>query len=154
MPIVVGLAVLAALIYGAVWSFDALSAHFGLGVAVGAAVVAAALVVAAVVYWLRRRGEVAANIHDGDWTHELKAEWGWVRLAAGKRLCSLDVQGVRGDYIFADIQGADIERVGERWQLALKVRDARCPLWNLPMRGEGQAKQWKRVFGLAIEQRL
>ena len=55
MPIVVGLAVLAALIYGAVWSFDALLAHCGLGVAVGAAVVAAALVAAAVVYWLRHR---------------------------------------------------------------------------------------------------
>jgi hypothetical protein len=42
MPIVVGLGVLAALIYGAVWSFDALRAHFGLGVAVGVALVAAA----------------------------------------------------------------------------------------------------------------
>jgi hypothetical protein len=154
MPIVVGLAVLAALIYGAVWSFDALSAHFGLGVAVGAAVVVAALIVAAVAYWLRRRREVAANFHDGDWTHELKAEWGLVRLAAGKRLCSLDVHGVHGDYIFADIQGAEGERVGEQWQLALKVRDARCPQWNLPMHDEKQAKQWKRIFDLAVEQRL
>jgi hypothetical protein len=154
MPIVVGLAVLAALIYGAVWSFDALSAHFGLGVAVGAAVVVAALVVAAVVYWLRRRREVAANIHDGDWTHELKAEWGVVRLAAGKRLCRLDVHGVHGDYIFADIQGAEVQRVDQGFQLTLKVRDAKCPLWNLPMRDEKQAKQWKRIFDLAVEQRL
>jgi hypothetical protein len=154
MPIVVGLAVLAALIYGAVWSFDALSAHFGLGVAVGAAVVAAALVAAAIVYWLRRRREVAANIHDGDWTHELKAEWGLVRLAAGKRLCSLDVHSAHGDYIFADIQGAEVQQVNHGFQLVLKVRDAKCPVWNLPMRGEGQAKQWKRVFGLAIEQKL
>ena len=154
MPIVVGLAVLAALIYGAVWSFDALSAHFGLGVATGAAVVAAALVVAAVVYWLRRRREVAANIHDGDWTHELKAEWGVVRLAAGKRLCRLDVHGVRGDYIFADIQGAEVKRVAEGFQLALKVRNAKCPQWDLPMRDEKQAQQWKRVFGLAMEQKL
>ena len=154
MPIVVGLAVLAALVYGAVWSFDALLAHFGLGVAVGVALAAAALVVAAVAYWLRRRREVAPNIHDGDWTHELKAEWGGVRLAAGKRLCRVEVRGAQGDYIFADLLGADVESVGAQWQLALKVRDAKCPLWKLPMRGEGQAKQWKRIFGLAVEQRL
>src|SRR5580692_6870114 len=154
MPIVVGLAVLAALIYGAVWSFDALSAHFGLGVAVGAAVVAAALVVVAVAYWLRRRREVAANIHDGDWTHELKAEWGFVRLAAGKRLCTLQVEGVRGDFIFADLQGVDVVPAGSRWQLSLKVRGSKHSVWDLPMRDERQARQWQRVFGLAMEQRL
>jgi hypothetical protein len=154
MPIVVGLAVLAALVYGAVWSFDALLAHFGLGVAVAAALVVAALVAAAVAYWLRRRREVAPNIHDGDWTHELKAEWGGVRLAAGKRLCRVDVHGAQGNYIFADLLGADIASVGQGFELSLKVRDARCPLWKLPMRGEGQARQWKRIFGLAIEQRL
>ena len=154
MPIVVGLAVLVALIYGAVRAFDALLTHFGLGVAVGAAVVAAALVAAAVVYWLRRRREVAPNIHDGDWTHELKAEWGGVRLSAGKRLCRVDVRGARGDYIFADLQGADIEPVEQGFLLTLKVRDAKCPVWKLPMQGEGQAKQWKRIFGLAVEQKL
>jgi hypothetical protein len=154
MPIVVGLAVLGALIYGAVWSFDALLADFGLGVAVGAALVAAALVAAAVVYWLLRRREVAANIHDGDWTHELKAEWGGVRLAAGKRLCTVDVAGVHGDYIFADLLGAEVERVGRGFQLVLKVRDVKCPRWNLSMRNERQGKRWKRVFELAIEQRL
>ena len=154
MPIVVGLAVLAALIYGAVWSFDAVLAHCGLAVAIGVAAVVAALVAAAVVYWLRRRREVAPNIHDGDWTHELKAEWGGVRLAAGKRLCRVDLHGAQGDYIFADILGADVEAAGQGFQLALKVRDAKCPVWKLPMRDERQAKQWKRVFGLAIEQRL
>jgi hypothetical protein len=66
----------------------------------------------------------------------------------------VEVHGAQGDYIFADLLGADVESVGEQWQLALKVRDAKCPLWTLPMLGEGQAKQWKRIFGLAVEQRL
>src|ERR1700761_4986087 len=135
MPIVGGLAVLAALIYGAVWSFDAVLAHCGLAVAIGVAAVVAALVAAAVVYWLRRRKEVAPNIHDGDWTHELKAEWGMVRLAAGKRLCTLQVAGERGDYIFADLQGVDVGR-GDGWQLSLKVRDSKHPVWVLPMGSE------------------
>ncbi|HEY1995887.1 hypothetical protein [Paraburkholderia sp.] len=153
MPIVIAFAVLAALIYGAVWSFHALSSHFGLGVAIGAAVVVAALIVAAVIYWLRRRKEVAPNIHDGDWTHELKAEWGMVRLAAGKRLCTLQVAGERGDYIFADLQGVDVAR-GDGWQLSLKVRDSKHPVWVLPMGSERQARQWGRVLGLAVEQKL
>nr|WP_137959568.1 hypothetical protein [Burkholderia sp. 4M9327F10] len=154
MPIVVGLAVLGALIYGAVWSFDALWAHFGIGVAVGVAVVVAGLLAAGVVYWLRRRREVAANIHDGDWTHELKAPWGWVRLAAGKRLCSVQLDGLRGDFIFADLVGADVEQVGGRWTLALKVRGGKCTVWSFPMQDARQARRWKRVFGLAMEQRL
>lgn len=154
MPIVVFFAVLAALIYGAVWSFHALSSHFGLGVAVGVAVVVAALIVAGVVYWLRRRKEVAANIRDGDWTHELKAEWGMVRFAAGKRLCTLQVAGERGDYIFADLQGAETGVVDGQSQLTVKVRDSKHPVWVLPMRDGKQARQWGRVFGLAVLQKL
>jgi hypothetical protein len=154
MPIVVGLAVLVALIYGAVWSFDALSAHFGIGVAIGAAVEAVLVVAALVAYWLRRRREVAANIHDGDWTHELKGDWGSVRLAAGKRLCEIRVDGDFGAYIFADLQAVEVLPVGEQWQLTVKVRDAKHPAWELPMRDRKQAAQWRRVFGLAIEQKL
>jgi hypothetical protein len=154
MPIVVGLAVLVALIYGAVWSFDALHTHFGLGVAVGVAVVVLALIAAAVGYWLRRRREVAANIHDGDWTHELKADWGRIRLAAGKRLCEIQVDGQQGAYIFADLQAAEVVPAGEQFKLAVKVRDVKHPVWDVPMRDRGQAVQWQRVFGLAIAQKL
>ncbi|RFU48045.1 hypothetical protein [Paraburkholderia sp. DHOC27] len=154
MPIVVGLAVLAALIYGAVWSFDALDTHFGMGVAVGVAVVVAALIVAAVLYWLRRRREVAPNIHDGDWTHEVKGEWGMIRLAAGKRLCEIRVAGEQGAYIFADLQGAEATPVGEQWKLTVKVRDTKHPVWEVPMRDKGQAAQWQRMFGLAVQQKL
>jgi hypothetical protein len=154
MPIVVGLAVLVALIYGAVWSFNALSAHFGVGVAVGVAVVVLVLIAALVAYWLRRRREVAANVHDGDWTHELKGDWGLIRLAAGKRLCEVRVAGEQGAYIFADLQGADVAPVGEGWKLVVKVRDLKHPVWEVPMRDKGQAAQWQRVFGLAVQQKL
>lgn len=86
MPVVVALIALVALIYGAVRTFDAIQAAFGLTAALGAAVLAALLLFAAVAYWLRRRRQVAANVHgDGDWTHELKGAWGCVRLAVAKR---------------------------------------------------------------------
>ena len=153
MPIVVGLLLLIALIYGAVEAFHALSAHFGLGVAVGVAVLVAALILAALAWWWRRHKEVSANIRDGDWTHELKGEWGDIRLAAGKRLCDVQLAGVRGSYIFADLQHAQPLRDGERWQVKLDVKDVAHPEWRLPMKSEREARQWTRIFTLAMAQK-
>ena len=154
MPIVVALFALIALIYGCVQAFHALSVHFGLGVAVGVAILFAALVLAALAWWWRRRKEVAANIRDGDWTHELKGEWGDVRLSAGKRLCDVQVAGLRGSYIFADLRGAQPVRDGERWQVKLEVKDAAHPEWRVPVRSEREARQWVRIFDLAMGQKL
>ncbi|CAB3752629.1 hypothetical protein [Paraburkholderia solisilvae] len=154
MPIFVALFVLIALIYGAVRAFDALSARFGMGVAIGAAVVAAAAVLAGLAYWWRRRREIAPNIHDGDWTHELNAPWGGVRLASGKALCAVQLDGAKGDYIFGDLQRALAERDGNGWRVGLQVKDAARPVWQLPMASERQARQWQRILTLAIAQKL
>ncbi|MFM0170762.1 hypothetical protein [Paraburkholderia sediminicola] len=154
MPILVALIALIALGYGAVRAFYALQAAFGLAVAVGVAVLVALLLVAAMAYWWRRRKEVAANVRDGDWTHELKGSWGSVRLAAGKRLCEIRLGDEQGAYIFADLLGAEVQGQGGQWQVALKVKDAKHQTWVLPMRDERQAKQWARIVVLAVEQKL
>jgi hypothetical protein len=154
MPIIVALFALIALVYGAVRAFDALEASFGLGVAVGVAVVAALLVIAALAYWWRRRKEVAPNIRDADWTHELTGSWGAVRLAAGKRLCEIRVGAEQGAYIFADLVGAEARGAGGESKLAVKVKDPRHGEWLLPMANERQARQWQRIFLLARDQKL
>ena len=154
MPILVALIALIALVYGAVRAFYALQAAFGLAVAVGVAVLAGLLVIAAAAYWWRRRKDVAANVHDGDWTHELKGSWGSVRLAAGKRLCEIHLGDELGAYIFADLLGAEVRGEGAQWQVALNVKDPKHQVWVLPMLGERQAKQWMRIFMLAGEQKL
>lgn len=154
MPILVALIALIALGYGAVRAFYALQAAFGLGVAVGVAVLVALLLIAAVAYWWRRRKEVAANVRDGDWTHEVKGSWGAVRLAAGKRLCEIYLGDERGAYIFADLVGAEVQGEGGQWRVALKVKDAKRGVWVLPMSGERQARQWQRIFLLAMQQKL
>jgi hypothetical protein len=154
MPIVVALLVLIALVWGAVHLFNVLAAQFGVGVAIGAAVLAAAIVVAAFAWWWRRRQEVAANIHDGDWSHQLKENWGEVRLSAGKRLCNLTLNGAQGAYIFADLRAAQAAHDGHAWRVALEVKDSARPVWQLPMRDERQARQWQRIFTLAIAQKL
>ncbi|MFM0694819.1 hypothetical protein PQQ64_21390 [Paraburkholderia graminis] len=154
MPILIALLALIALVYGAVRAFDALQAAAGTAVAVGVAVLVALLLIAALAYWLRRRKEVAPNIHDGNWTHLLDGSWGSVRLASGQRFCEIRVGAEHGAYIFADLLGADVERRETQWQLALKVKDAAHGLWLLPMQNERQAKQWQRIFLLAMEQKL
>lgn len=154
MPIIVALFALIALVYGAVQAFDALDASFGLAVAVGVAVIVALLVLAALAYWWRRRKEVAPNIRDGDWTHELKGSWGAVRLAAAKRLCEIRLGTQQGAYIFADLRGAQTQNANGEWQLAVKVKDPRHGDWLVPMQNERQARQWQRIFLLAMDQKL
>ncbi|SAK92459.1 hypothetical protein AWB82_06608 [Caballeronia glebae] len=160
MPIVVGLIILGLLIYGAVWSFDAIHAHFGLGVAVAAAVVVLAIIAAGVMRWLASRREIAPNLRrgeNGDWTHELKTEWGGVRVAAGKRLCDVRIGEERGSYIFADLRGARMQEPGGAngaWQVVLDVQDAKHGAWNLPMRDRREAHKWARILSLATQQKL
>lgn len=154
MPILVLLLALIALIYGAVRAFDALAVRFGNDVAIGVAAVALAVVAVLVAAFVQRRREVAANLHDGDWTHGLAGDWGEVRLAAGKRLCEVRVGAGHGSYIFADLQRAQPRHEPDGWRVALQVADREHPLWLLPMRSEREAKRWARIFALAIAQRL
>jgi hypothetical protein len=159
MPILVALIALIALVYGAVRAFYAVEAALGLAVAVGVAVVVALLLMAAAVAWWRRRQAVAPNLRDGDWTHEVKGNWGSVRLAAGKRLCEIRLGDERGGYIFADLLGAEARPGGTAnadapWQVALKVKDPKHGEWLVPMQSERQARQWQRIFLLAVEQKL
>ncbi|ASL42658.1 hypothetical protein bAD24_I04155 [Burkholderia sp. AD24] len=154
MPILVVLFALGAVVYGAVRAFYALQAALGLGVAVGVAVLVGLIVVAAVAVWWRRRRDVAANVRDGDWTHLLQGDWGFVRLAAGKRLCEIRLGDQVGAYIFADLLGAEVQAQSGQSQVALNVKDPKRQVWVLPMAGERQARQWKRILMLAVEQKL
>ncbi|MFT4436137.1 hypothetical protein ACMX25_22465 [Caballeronia sp. 15715] len=158
MPIIVALVVLVAVIYGAFWSFHALSAAFGVSVAIAAAVIAALVVVGVAVYFWLRWKEVAPNVHDGDWTHELKRDWGGVRLAAAKRLCEVRVGGQVGMYIFADLHGARMEPgvsgAASPWQVALNVKDSTQPRWTLPMQDRREAHKWSRILEKAAAQTL
>jgi hypothetical protein len=161
MPIILALVAVVAVLYGAFWSFNALTAAFGEGVAIGAAVVVIAIVAALVAWWWRRRQEVAPNADDGDWTHELERDWGGVRLAAQKRLCEVRVRSqeteAHGQYIFADLKSAlarpDPSESGA-WQVVLDVKDVKHPQWLLPIRERGDARKWGRILSKAVDETL
>jgi hypothetical protein len=154
MPILVLVFALIALIYGAVRAFEALALRFGNDVAIGVAALVLALIAVAIAGFVRRRREVAANLHEGDWTHGFGGDWGQVRLAADKRLCDLRVGAARGSYIFADLQRVQAQREPDGWRVALHVADRAHPVWLLPVKSEREAKRWTRIFSLAIAQRL
>ncbi|MDR3095905.1 MAG: hypothetical protein LBV73_02400 [Paraburkholderia sp.] len=155
MPILVLLLVFGALVYGAVWSFQALATRFGADVAIGVAAVLLAALATLLANWLQRRREVAPNLRgEGDWTHRVAGAWGEARLAAGKRLCEVTLGETRGAYIFADLRGAQPTHDASGWQVALSVADAGRPLWHLPMSSEREAKRWARIFMLAVAQKL
>ncbi|SPB16892.1 signal peptide protein [Caballeronia novacaledonica] len=160
MPIVVGLIALGLLIYGAIWSFNAIHAQFGLAVAVAVAIVVLLAIAAGVMRWLASRREIAPNLRkgeSGDWTHELRSDWGGVRVAAGKRLCDVRIGDERGSYIFADLRGARMQEPGGGsggWHVVLDVQDAKHGAWTLPMRDRGEAHKWARILSLATQQKL
>jgi hypothetical protein len=162
MPIFVALAALAALIWGAVWSFDAIQGRFGLPVALAAAAAVLVAIALAVHAWLRRRRDIAPNVADGVWTHRLDAHGARVRLSAPQRLMSLDVGGEHGELIFADLAESAVRRMGDAWTVVLKVRVAahagtrgsKRAEWVIPVPDEREAKRWSRIFTLAMEQRL
>ncbi len=158
MPIVVAFIILGLLIYSAWWSFVTIEAHFGLGVAIGAAVVVVlAIIAAAVMRWLASRREIAPNMpkgQDGNWTHGLKRDWGGVCVVADKRLCDVRVKDETGSYIFADLRGARATEAGGAWQVLLDVKDSKHGEWILPMQDRGEAHKWARILTLATREKL
>jgi hypothetical protein len=64
------------------------------------------------------------------------------------------VNGERGAYIFADLRQAQPVNDGGQWQVKVDVADARHPEWRIPAGSEREARQWSRVFMLAVEQKL
>jgi hypothetical protein len=154
MPIVLALALLGALIYGALWSYDFLLSHFGLATALSAAALALLLLAALTAWLVRRHRDVAPNAATGPWTHVLERDWGVLQLNAPHRLIKVTLHGQSGEYIFADLVAVAVQSGQDGWAVALEVRDRDHAHWRLPMRERREAQRWARVIRLAMAQRL
>ncbi|WDD91030.1 signal peptide protein [Burkholderia sp. FERM BP-3421] len=154
MPILIAFIVLAALVWGAVYAFQSIAAHFGEPIAIGAAVIAAAALVALVSWWLRRRRDIAPNTKQDGWTHEFRHAGATLRLSATKGLLSLSQDGKEGLYTLTELTGCAAEAANDARCLIVKVRDPQRAAWTLPMRSKRDAQRWARVLSLAQTQRL
>lgn len=149
MPILIVLLVFAALVWGAIAAFHAVAAQFGAGVAIGVSCVVAVLLALALAAWLRSRREIAPNTREGGWTHAVRHGAVELKLSSTQGLLWLSQDGATGNYTLTDVTACRARQDGERWQLAVELRDTRHPAWALPMPSQREAKRWARVVTLA-----
>ncbi|KJK22048.1 membrane protein [Burkholderiaceae bacterium 16] len=155
MPfIIAGLALIGALIYGAVRLYATVAAAFGWIAGTAAVVFCAALLAAFVASLVRRYRAIHGVKVKGERILSLEGSWGKVRVDPERKRGALDVDGQQTKFIFADIAGASALENGGKWKLALRLEHNAQGGWNIPMANRKEALRWVKIFDLAAVQKL
>lgn len=155
MPfILLGFAVLGALIYGAIRLYQTVAAAFGAIAGAGAVVLATALLFALVAGFVRRYRAIHGVNVKGERILSLAGPWGSLRVDAEQKRGTLALDDARSRFIFADIAGAEPTNDQGTWVLALSLKHNAQPLWRIPMPTRTEARRWAKIFSLAAEQKL
>lgn len=155
MPfILLGLAVLAAFVYGMVRLYQAVTAMAGMLAGAGAVIVVLAVLTACFVAWLRRYRAIHGRRVKGERILSLQGDWGSLRIDAERKNGVLEMHGQRQVLIFADIDSAQPEARQGRWYVNVTLRDARQPAWVIPVPNSDAANRWAKIFRLAAVQKL
>ncbi|SDV49913.1 hypothetical protein [Chitinasiproducens palmae] len=150
--IVLALVILIALIVGAVWAYHALAATLG-GLVAAVLVSLGLAVIAAIPWYVLRARRLPGGAGRG--IYQLNGDWGEARLNAATHTVQLRCAGASAHYLFADLVDANASRQSDGGHCVdLEVRDAARPHWQLPVRSAREARCWRRVFRLAVAQRL
>jgi len=152
--ILLGLAVIGALIYGAVRLYQTVAAAFGGFAGAGAVVLAIALLMASIADFVRRYRAIHGVDVKGERILSLEGTWGSLRVDAEQKRGTLALDDAQSRFIFADIAGAEPANDQGAWVLALSLKHNARPLWRLPMPTHKEARRWAKIFLLAAEQRL
>ncbi|WP_454722178.1 MULTISPECIES: hypothetical protein [Cupriavidus] len=155
MPfILAGLALIGALLYGAVRLYAAVAAMAG--PLAGAAAVAAgvALLVALAASLLRRYRAIHGRTIDGARVVSVAGPWGSLRIEADNKRGYLDLGGQQAKFLFADIAGATAAGNGDTWMLGLALEHNAQARWDIPMASRKDALRWEKIIGLAAAQKL
>jgi len=150
--ILLGLAVVGALIYGAVRLYQAVAAAFGALAGIGAVALAIALFAALVASVVRRYRAIHGVNIKGERILSLHGPWGSIRIDAEQKHGLLAVNDARSRFIFADIAGAEPASEGGAWSLALRLEHNARSHWRIPMPTRKEAQRWAKIFSLAAEQ--
>jgi hypothetical protein len=155
MPfILLGLAVLVALLYGAIELFTWVDVSHGVAAA-SAALLACIVVLAGAVTaaWRRHRAVHGTKI-GGQRRLRLDGTWGSLDVAIEDKRGTLSVDGRDLPFIFADIERAQAAQRDGKWAVLLRMRHEPTRDWRIPMHDAAAARRWARVFTLAAEQKL
>lgn len=155
MPfIIAGLALIGALIYGAVRLYATVAAAYGTIAGTAAVVFCAALLVAFVASLVRRYRAIHGVKIKGERILSLEGAWGTMRVDPERKRGALDVDGQQAKFIFADIASATALENGSAWMLALRLEHHAQGSWQIPMASRKEALRWAKIFGLAAVQKL
>lgn len=155
MPfIIAGLALIGALIYGAVRLYIAVDAAFGWAAGTAAVAFYAALLAGSVASLVRRYRAIHGVKVKGERILLLEETWGLIQVDPERKRGSLDIGGQQTRFIFADIAGASPLESGGNWMLALRLEHNAQASWTIPMANRKQAMRWAKIFDLAAIQKL
>jgi membrane protein implicated in regulation of membrane protease activity len=152
--IVVGLALIGAIAYGAAELYMTVAAAFGWPAGIGALLLAAALLAALTAELVRRYRRIHGATVKGQRILALAAAWGAIHIDAGQKHGSISVNGQQARFIFADIAGAQAIARDAGWALVLRLQHNARAEWAIPMKDRKDARRWAKIFSLAAAQKL
>ncbi|WP_011301415.1 hypothetical protein [Cupriavidus necator] len=155
MPfILLGLALIGALIYGLVRLYHAVADGAGTPAGGGAVALAIALLAALIADGVRRWRAIHGVRRQGERILSVGGTWGSLRIDADRKLGTVVLGDVQSRFIFADIAGAEPVTDAGTWALALRLEHNARPLWQIPMPTRTHARRWAKILALAAQQKL
>ncbi|CAG9173530.1 hypothetical protein [Cupriavidus pinatubonensis] len=155
MPfILLGLALIGALIYGLVRLYHAVADAAGTLAGSGAVALAIALLAALIADGVRRWRAIHGVRRQGERILTVDGMWGSLRIDADRKLGTVVLGDVQSRFIFADIAGAEPVTDADTWALALRLEHNARPLWQIPMPTRTHARRWAKILALAAQQKL
>lgn len=152
--ILLGLALIGALIYGLVRLYHAVADAAGTLAGAGAVAVAIALLAALVAEGVRRWRAIHGVRRQGKRILSIDGVWGSLRIDADHKLGTVALGDAQSRFIFADIAGAEPVADAGAWALALRLEHNARPLWQIPMPTRTHARRWAKILSLAAQQKL
>lgn len=155
MPLIIlGLAVVAAFIYGLVRLYQKVGAAFGALAGAAAVLAILAALTALFLAWLRRYRAIHGRRIKGERVLTLSGDWGSLKIDAERKNGVLEMDGQREVLIFADIAAARPEARQGRWYLLLTLHHHKQAEWIIPMPDRDASSRWEKIFRLAAAQKL
>lgn len=155
MPIILlGLAVIAAFVYGLVRLYQTVAAAAGTLAGTAAVLAVLAVLTALFVAWLRRYRAIHGRRVKGERILALRGDWGNLRIDAERKNGVLEMGGQRQVMIFADIDGARPEARQGHWYVVVALQHHKQAEWAIPVPDRDTANRWAKIFRLAAQQKL